>query len=801
MLEFHGPGEGRIKEVKVKPGSLLSFGKLLLIYQEDGKEAVHRFKSGKVGRVEEVLVQVGQDLRPGAKILKYVGGCSHPTIMKDMCAECGADLRKMDNNSGVASVAMVHSIPELKVSSSEAANIGLEDQQRLVKSRKLVLLVDLDQTLIHTTNDNIPPNIRDVYHFQLYGPRSPWYHTRIRPRTSKFLENISHLYEFHICTFGARLYAHTIAAYLDPKGKFFSHRILSRDECFDARSKTANMGALFPCGDNMVCIIDDREDVWNFAPNLIHVRPYHFFKHTGDINAPPGLTKQENDEKEGIDFDKIDTRKKVVAAAAAAVGAASASKNDEKAEESSSDDEPEKKPDMRRESIDMPLLETSGGSTDAADSSDPSSVAATTPLTETSAAAETTTTTNKLKNGVTATAAAVQPAHLAAETEKEPGAETEKSEEKKKKVEEDGEAVEEEEDGEAEEEEESLKDVNNDLEMSSDEDSRQDSDLEDGGVKKDGKKEEQQEESFVEVEDTDDYLLYLEDILKTVHKAYYDLYDQMGSGPAVPDLKTVIPYVKRKVLQGVRLVFSGVVPTQVPLDRSKPFLLAKSLGASIYECVDEKTTHLVAARLGTAKVSEAKKRSGVSIVTPDWLWACAERWEKVDERLYPLGKSSHVTRRPPAHCSSPEIAFAERCAEIDLSQDAAFARQPSVVEADPFLAFSTEDIEGMDKEVEDILSGESDSDEDGPPGAEDRNSSSTSEEDSLSGDMPRGHKRKSGDVEDDDVEDSNLEAPLEKFQRGEDVPSDFEVENQSDDDGQDEDWSMMGAELERELGS
>ena len=49
---------------------------------------------------------------------------------------------------------------------------------RLIKSRKLVLLVDLDQTLIHTTNDNIPPNIRDVYHFQLYGSRSPWYHTR-----------------------------------------------------------------------------------------------------------------------------------------------------------------------------------------------------------------------------------------------------------------------------------------------------------------------------------------------------------------------------------------------------------------------------------------------------------------------------------------------------------------------------------------------------------------------------------------------------------------------------------------------
>lgn len=38
----------------------------------------------------------------------------------------------------------------------------------------------------------------------------------------------------------------------------------------------------------MVCIIDDREDVWKFAPNLITVKKYVYFKGTGDINAPPG---------------------------------------------------------------------------------------------------------------------------------------------------------------------------------------------------------------------------------------------------------------------------------------------------------------------------------------------------------------------------------------------------------------------------------------------------------------------------------------------------------------------------------
>lgn len=41
--------------------------------------------------------------------------------MKDMCAECGADLRK-DDLTTAASVPMVHSIPELKVSEEVSVN-------------------------------------------------------------------------------------------------------------------------------------------------------------------------------------------------------------------------------------------------------------------------------------------------------------------------------------------------------------------------------------------------------------------------------------------------------------------------------------------------------------------------------------------------------------------------------------------------------------------------------------------------------------------------------------------------------
>ena len=83
---------------------------------------------------------------------------------------------------------------------------------------------------------------QDVHHFQLWhGNHLLWYHTRLRPQTITFLEHISKLYELHICTFGVRMYAHTIARILDPKEKFFSHRILSRDECFDSQAKTANL--------------------------------------------------------------------------------------------------------------------------------------------------------------------------------------------------------------------------------------------------------------------------------------------------------------------------------------------------------------------------------------------------------------------------------------------------------------------------------------------------------------------------------------------------------------------------------
>jgi RNA polymerase II subunit A-like phosphatase len=89
---------------------------------------------------------------------------------------------------------------------------------------------------------------KGIFHFQL-GRGEPMLPTRLWPHCKDFLEKTAKLYELHVFTFGSRLYAHTIAGFLDPKKKLFSHRILSQDECVDPFSKTGNLRNLFPCGD------------------------------------------------------------------------------------------------------------------------------------------------------------------------------------------------------------------------------------------------------------------------------------------------------------------------------------------------------------------------------------------------------------------------------------------------------------------------------------------------------------------------------------------------------------------------
>lgn len=127
---------------------------------------------------------------------------------------------------------------------------------RLLGERKLSLVVDLDQTVLHATVDPCANDwLQDVNHpnhqyikvhsvefyFLLIVPfkdiqrvalhDSPHvYYIKLRPGLVDFFNALSKLYELHIYTMGSRSYAHAVVKLFDPEGKLFHDRILSRDD-------------------------------------------------------------------------------------------------------------------------------------------------------------------------------------------------------------------------------------------------------------------------------------------------------------------------------------------------------------------------------------------------------------------------------------------------------------------------------------------------------------------------------------------------------------------------------------------
>lgn len=330
---------------------------------------------------------------------------------------------------------------------------------------------------------------------------------------------------------------------------------------------------MFPCGDDLVCIIDDREDVWQGCGNLVQVKPYHFFRHTGDINAPPGLEKSDvlhsselaNINESNVNDSQNKDNKNEVSESLSEIRQSLS--NNSSVKEINHEEEKDEK-------IENKMKETKNGDSKV----------------NIEEAVDFNVQSNIVKEDSKINTKMIE-AVLPVKTIK------------------DNEQVA----------------------------SKQESDIID--------------------EDDDDYLLYLEDILRRIHTEFYAILDQ-GNGRK--SLRDIIPRVRSQVLKGLCLTFSGLIPTHQKLHQSRVYKVARAFGAEItqvrkliifilfiiFHCISvkikfgqdltEKTTHLVAIRKGTAKANAARKDANIKIVNPEWLWTCAERWEHVDERLFPL---------------------------------------------------------------------------------------------------------------------------------------------------------------------
>lgn len=156
------------------------------------------------------------------------------------------------------------------------------------------------------------------------------------------------------------------------------------------------------------------------------------------------------------------------------------------------------------------------------------------------------------------------------------------------------------------------------------------------------------------INDRDEFLVHLANILKRIHEVFYTWYDSLHpSDPSfdiivTPDLKEIIPQLRHSVLGGTRLAFTGVIPTDMPLEKSREWNTARAFGATVHEKLVSglessdpevsgvATTHLVVGRAGTTKHKQALRMQGIKLVNPLWLWSCAERWKMVNEAHFPF---------------------------------------------------------------------------------------------------------------------------------------------------------------------
>ena len=257
-----------------------------------------------------------------------------------------------------------------------------------------------------------------------------------------------------------------------------------------------------------------------------------------------------------------------------------------------------------------------------------------------------------------------------------------------------------------------------------------------------------------ECKDLDDYLFYLDEVLERIHSYFYRTLDAVKSqggtcrgDPKItkfcsvntlnPDVRVIVPETRRMTLKGCNIVFTGVVPTNIPLEKSKPWRTAIGLGARVTHNIVPKsptdgglgTTHVVAARHGTRKAFEASRHPDVHLVNPNWLWCAGDRWERPDEGCFPVpsseeknGKSSPVvSSRQGTPLSEQQPTGEQKNKTKQISPLAAKDFEIHGGPYDPanFLKeqislpnFSKQELEAMDKEVEDLMQSGSDDETD-----------------------------------------------------------------------------------------
>ena len=124
---------------------------------------------------------------------------------------------------------------------------------------------------------------------------------KLRPFVRTFLEQASSLFEMYVCTMGTRCYAKAAVKLLDPDSKYFSSRIIVRE---DFNGKDRKNLDLVRGQERGIVILDDTEIVWSdHTENLIVVGKDVYFRDkelNGDHKSYSETLTDESENEEAL---------------------------------------------------------------------------------------------------------------------------------------------------------------------------------------------------------------------------------------------------------------------------------------------------------------------------------------------------------------------------------------------------------------------------------------------------------------------------------------------------------------------
>ncbi|KAG8651750.1 hypothetical protein MANES_06G019000v8 [Manihot esculenta] len=236
---------------------------------EDPKESTsnitHRIKRSRVEAWENIEDPKGS-MSNGSLEQNLVASssketCLHPGSFGDMCILCG---QKLNLETGVT-FGYIHK--GLRLGNDEIMRLRKTDMKNLLRHKKLYLVLDLDHTLLNSTQlmhmtseeeylKSQIDSLQDVSNGSLFMLDFMHMMTKLRPFVRTFLKEASQMFEMYIYTMGDRAYALEMAKLLDPRREYFNARVISRDDGTQRNQK----GLDIVLGqESAVLILDDTE--------------------------------------------------------------------------------------------------------------------------------------------------------------------------------------------------------------------------------------------------------------------------------------------------------------------------------------------------------------------------------------------------------------------------------------------------------------------------------------------------------------------------------------------------------------